>query len=653
VALIDLFGIKKQYDVKRLLEGVDFHLDEGERVTIFGQNGCGKSTLMKIVMGTEEPTEGKRIANQSIQIEMLDQHPRFDPSHTVREAIEQELTELNAARTEYAKLTDQLAMRPDESALHARLAVLSAYLDHHNAWNLDDKIERILSEFRLKPYESRAAITLSGGEQRRVALASLILKRPDVLLLDEPTNHLDVYMVAFLEEILLKEQFTLLFISHDRHFIDTIATRVVEVDQCQLVGYRGGYRDYLEQKEARMQALRKSHDNLLRLLKQEEAWLAKGVRAREKRNQGRKNRVFELREEAKKNPTLIRKMMVELEREKRHFNRDKSVARKKMLFEIEQLDYSIGNKRLIEHFSGRILQRDKIAIVGHNGSGKSTLLKLLLGRLQPIGGSIKRGDFTIGYFDQHREMLHDDKSLIETFCPDGGDRVEVRGKNMHVYGYLKSFLFPKEYLDKKIGMLSGGEKNRVALALLLAKKVDCLILDEPTNDLDIQTITILEEQLLAFSGALLFVSHDRYFIDKIASKLYIFKGDGMIEESYRSYTEYLELESEIRELDAISTQQKARQAKEADTTSRAPTQSKKSSKLSYKEQQALKTLPEQIEALEAKIDEITRCLADPECYQQEGLKTLSETLQKTQEAYEALGEYYLELLEKQEALEGQ
>ena len=644
MALIDLFNIKKQYDIKLLLNDVDFHLNEGERVTVLGQNGCGKSTLMKIIMGEEEPTEGKRVVNNSVHIEMLAQQPHFDPGLSVREAILNELTELKKAKDEYDMLSLKVAEDFENEVLLKKLEKVTSFLDHHNAWNLDDKIERVMQEFHLKAYEHRPVVSLSGGEQRRVALASLILKKPDVLLLDEPTNHLDVYMVEFLEEILLKENFTLLFISHDRHFIDTIATRVVEVDNQELVSYTGGYMNYLEQKEARMHSLQKGHDNLLRLLKQEEAWLGKGVKARAKRNQGRKKRVFDLRDEAKKNPTLIRKMMVELEREKKHFNRDEGVSRKKMLFELENMSYSVPGKKLIDNLTTRILQKDKIAIVGINGAGKSTLLKLMLGRIKPESGVIKQGDFSIGYFDQHREMLDNNKTLIETFCPDGGDHIEVQGVNLHVYGYLKSFLFPKEFLDKKIGVLSGGEKNRVALALLLAKKVDCLILDEPTNDLDIQTINILEEKLINFPGAILFVSHDRYFIDKIASKLFIFKGEGVVEESYQTYTEYLEIEKEMKELEALEQEVKVNSKKDEAFTE------KKQTKLSYKEQQDYDKLPDEIEALEEKIAALNACLQDPECYQNKGLTALSDELSKLETEYEAKSERYLEVLEIFESL---
>ena len=648
MALISLFNIDKNYDVKQLLKGVDFQLNEGERVAIVGQNGCGKSTLLKIISGEVEADEGNRVKDRSIIIDSLDQNPKFVEGLNVRDAIENELTELKKAKERYEELTTLLSEDFENKKLLDEHANVSNYLDHHNAWNLDDKVERVLQEFKLKEYEYRDVNSLSGGEQRRVALASLILKKPDVLLLDEPTNHLDVYMVEFLEEILLKEKFTLLIISHDRHFINSIVTRIVEVENMNVVSYDGGYDNYLVLKEERMKSMAKTHNTLLKFLKREEEWLSRGVKARLTRNQGRKARVFELREQAQKDPTLIRKMQVELEREKKSFNRgdEKGMSKKKMLFDIENLHYSIAGKNLIEGFTSRILQRDKIAIVGHNGSGKSTMLKLLLGRLKPNKGLIDQGEFSIGYFDQHREMLDNNKTILDIFCPDGGDIVDVMGKNMHVFAYMKSFLFPEEYMLKKIGMLSGGEKNRVALALLFTKKTDCLILDEPTNDLDIQTINILEEKLLNFPGALIFVSHDRYFVDKIATKLLVFKGNGVVEESFQEYSEYLLIEKNINDLYEIEKNVKEKPA----VVKQSNTPTKQKTKLSYKDQRDLERLPDLLEALETKLDEINACLYDAKCYEAKGLITVTDELKKVEAEYEEMSERYLEVLEMEEEL---
>ncbi|HEY9203474.1 MAG TPA: ABC-F family ATP-binding cassette domain-containing protein [Sulfurimonas sp.] len=643
MALIDLLNISKHYEAQKILTDINFHVDEGERIVIIGKNGSGKSTLMKIVNGTLEQDSGERIIRQNLEVKMLDQKPNFKESHTVRQAVEAGLKELNYAKQRYNELSLKLADDFENKTLLEEHEKLSRYIEHHNAWNLDDKIERIIQHFDLKQYENKLVVMLSGGEQRRVALASLLLQKPDILLLDEPTNHLDVYMVEFLEELLLKEKFTLVFISHDRYFIDRVATKSVEVEDCSLREYSGGYSSYLAQKEEYMRTLEKQHENLLDLLKRENEWFSRGVKARLKRNEGRKERLMALREEAKTNPSKIKKMTLELEREAKHFNRDKSVNKQKMLFEVEHLGLKLGDKELLKDFSTRILQKDVIAIVGPNGSGKSTLLKALLGRIEPTSGVIKRGEFKIGYFDQHREMLDDEKNLIETFCPYGGDRVSVRGRDMHVYGYLKNFLFPREFLDKKIGVLSGGEKNRIALALLFTKNVDILILDEPTNDLDIPTINILEEQLINFSGAVIIVSHDRYFVDKIAKKLFIFKEDKHIEESYQSYSEYLELEREIKELGIMEQESKRVEPK-------AKTSKPKELRLSYKEKIALEKLPVEIEELEAKIDEKNSCLADPLCYEKIGITQLARELEELKNLYEEKVEELLNIQAKEEEI---
>ena len=647
MALLDLIGISKAYESQKIVTQVDFSLHAYERVAIIGKNGGGKSTLMKIVHGTLEADEGRRIVQKNLKVGMLDQTPKFKENINVKEAIEEELSELKNALVRYEAILVELGTAQEHDALLREQSELATYLDIHDAWNLDEKVEQVLQEFDLKQFEHYDVNTLSGGEQRRVTLAGLILKKPDILLLDEPTNHLDVYMVEFLEKMILNAKFTLLFISHDRYFIDAIATRTIEIDDEKIRSFEGGYENYLTCKEQLMLSLQKQHDTLLKYLKGEEEWLRRGVKARLKRNEGRKQRVMELRTEAKRNPSQVRKLKLELEREKHNFNGEKIINKQKMLFEIENINKKLGDKLLIKEFSTRILQKDCIAIVGKNGAGKSTLLKILLGQLAIDSGKLQIGDFKIGYFDQQRVMLDDNKNLIETFCPNGGDRVDVKGKNMHVYGYLKNFLFPKEDINKKIGVLSGGEKNRVALALLFTQEVDCLILDEPTNDLDIPTINILEEYIQSFAGAVIFVSHDRYFVDKMAKKLYVFKGEGIIEESYQNYSEYLDIEKEIRELEILENDEAAKESEPKSQKTKEPS----ALKLSYKEQKAYETLPTQIDTLEDEIKEIKKCLENPECYQKIGLTPLSNSLEEKEKALEPLIEELLSIEEKIEMMQ--
>ena len=644
MALIDLQKINKQYDIKVILKDVNFTLQEKQRVAVIGQNGQGKSTFMKIITKEVEPDSGEIAIDKSIKIEMLDQQPKFKSGQTVKDAIEEQLVELKQAQREYDRISELLATDYENEELIKQQSHYMTYLDHHNAWDLDNKIQRVLQEFDLKAYEFKDVTLLSGGEQRRVGLAGLILKKPDILLLDEPTNHLDVYMVEFLETILLKENFTLLFISHDRYFLDNVATNIIEIEDGTLTKYRGGYKDYLLQKEQNLAHLQKEHENLLSKLRDEAHWMQHGVTARRKRNVLRKDNYFALKEKVKTNPAKINKMKLDIEREQKSFNDGDTKNKKKMLFELDNVYLTLGNKPLIKDFTARILQRDTIAIVGPNGSGKSSILKVFLERIDIDKGSFKKGEFKVGYFDHHREMLDESKTIMHQFCPDGGDRVELNdGRNMHVYGYLKNFLFPKEYLEKKVGVLSGGEKNRIALALLFTKKFDVLIMDEPTNDLDIPTINILENYLMHFQGALIFVSHDRYFVDKIAQKLYIFKGDGLLEESYQKYSEYLEDEKDEKYVEEMEKQKAQIVVKAPEIKQEEPQKTKV--KLSYNEQRLYEILPKEIEELEIKIEELNECIMNPKCYEEKGLLAVSQELDSTNKSYEEKVEKFLELEE--------
>ena len=643
MALIDLIDVSKKFGANEILNAVNFSVNENEKIAIIGKNGSGKSTLMKIISGEVAVDSGRRIVQSLISVEMLAQTPNFNATFTVRQALNNELKEIFDAISEYEKSGVLLANDPENKEILKEQERLIKFIEAKDGWNIEHKIERILQEFKLKEYENRPICSLSGGEIRRVALGALILKKPDVLLLDEPTNHLDVYMVKFLEDMLKSSNQSIVFISHDRYFIDALATRCVEVEEAGLRSFDGGYANYLAKKEEILASLAKSHETLLKQLKAEEEWLRRGVKARLKRNEGRKERVLAMREEAKKNPGVIRRVRLELERASKNFNQTQSQNRKKMLFEFKNLSKSIDGKVLFEKFDARVLQGERLAIVGRNGSGKSTLLKILLGLEQPSSGEIKRGEVSIGYFDQARNVLDDDKSLIETFCPNGGDHVLVRGRNMHVYGYLKNFLFPKEFLDKKIGVLSGGEKNRVALALLFTKTYDVLVLDEPTNDLDIATINILEDYLQSFEGAILLVSHDRYFVDKMANKLWAFEGT-KINVLHEEYSVYLELEDEMKELDKFEKEL-------TNSQNEAKQKSKSGVKLSYKQTQILNTYPDKISALEIRITELNEALSDPKIYQELGLTTLYNELEAAKAELESLENEYFEVLEIAEGLE--
>ena len=643
MALIDLIDVSKKFGANEILNSVSLSVNENEKIAIIGKNGSGKSTLMKIISGEVTADSGRRIVQSLISVEMLAQNPNFNATFSVRDALNNELKEIFDAISEYEKSGVLLANEPENKEILKEQERLLKFIEAKDGWNIEHKIERILQEFKLKEYENRPICSLSGGEIRRVALGALILKKPDVLLLDEPTNHLDVYMVKFLEDMLKGSNQSIVFISHDRYFIDSLATRCVEVEDASLKNFEGGYANYLTKKEEILASLAKSHETLLKQLKAEEEWLRRGVKARLKRNEGRKERVLAMREEAKKNPGVIRRVRLELERASKNFNQTQSQNRKKMLFEFKNLSKSIDGKVLFEKFDARILQGERIAIVGRNGSGKSTLLKILLGLEKQSSGEIKRGEVSIGYFDQARNVLDDDKSLIETFCPNGGDHVLVRGRNMHVYGYLKNFLFPKEFLDKKIGVLSGGEKNRVALAMLFTKTYDVLVLDEPTNDLDIATINILEDYLQSFEGAILLVSHDRYFVDKMANKLWAFEGT-KINVFHEEYSVYLELEDEMKELDKFEKEL-------ANSQNEAKQKSKSGAKLSYKQTQILNTYPDKISALEARVAELNEGLSDPKIYQEVGLTKLYEELESAKAELESLENDYFEVLEIAEELE--
>ena len=672
--LLSLFQASKSFGARKILDSVSLAIDSGEKLAIIGKNGAGKSTLLKLLAQELELDEGKFSKKPDLELQILPQDPQFRADLSVRQVCQDSLRELQAIHARIAQIHTLLdsgsskAESPSalESALLDELGALSSRLDSIDGWDIAQRTQELLENFWLLDLQDRPVGSLSGGERKRLALATILMQPADLYILDEPTNHLDVEVVAFLERKLATIQSSVLFISHDRYFIDNCAQRILEVDSGKIIEYRGGYTNYLAQKSAALSNLAKEHEKLLKLLKAEEEWLHKGVQARRKRNVLRKERVELLRAKAKSNPSIIRTMRLELERESKHHNRTQSQNAQKMIIECENLSLSMGEKLLITQCDLRILQRDRIAIIGRNGSGKSSLLKAFLGEVSPRSGVIKRGELRIGYFAQHRIELDESKSLIEIFCPNGGDHIEVRGRSMHVYGYLKSFLFPKDMLTQKIGALSGGERTRVSLALLFTKQYDCLILDEPTNDLDIATINILEEYLLSFPGALLLVSHDRYFVDKLAQKLLILhkpidEKTPSTEESLQSFSEYLAYMEELGEYDKLESQlhttiaesimDSAMESQQPSAPKPANTESKKPQKLSYKEQRELDMLPEHIEHLEQRKAELERALGDEESIAQHGVVALAEELANAENELESSVERYFALESKKEALQ--
>lgn len=639
--LIDCIDISKNYGEKVILKNVNFSINDGEKIAIIGKNGQGKSTFLKIITKEIEPDNGRILINSSISFSMLSQSINNDLDLSVDEYIKLELGDIFNALKEYNEINEKLATKPDDKELLKKQQILFELIESKDAWSIDSKITRALKEFELGSFLNRSLASLSGGEQRRLSLACMLLKSPDVLILDEPTNHLDVTMCKYLEDMLKASKKSVIFISHDRYFIDNVASKCVEIEDGILREFMGGYSDYLKAKARLLESLNKSYETLVKQLKSEEEWLRRGVKARLKRNEGRKERIFKMREEAKKNPSILNRLRVELARASDIKSNPLIANKKKMLFELHDISLTLGEKLLFKPFNARILQGEKIAIVGKNGCGKSSFLQILLEKLRPSSGFIKKGEINIGYFDQKKSDLKDDETLIEYFCPNGGDTINVKGSNMHVYGYLKHFLFPKEQLTYKIGSLSGGEKSRVALAKLFTKDYEVLILDEPTNDLDIATINILEQYLMDFKGALIFVSHDRYFTDRLATKLFAFSNQEINIETMK-FSELLELNDELNELN---------EEIENDKIKPKEVERKKSVKLSYKQNKILEEHPSKIEEIEKEIRLLNEYLSDPAKYEKYGILTLNERLENLNSELELLENEYYEVLELAQELE--
>lgn len=606
--LLRLSNISIAFGTHSLLTNAEFQLDAGERVGLLGRNGEGKSTLMKIIAGNIHADHGDIWRQPELKLAWLEQSPDLPDDATIYDAVAAGLGELGEWITRYHHLSMTMDYE-DEKALN-ELGDLQHKLEAQNGWHFQQRVENTLSKLDLPP--DLKINSLSGGWKRRVALAKALVIEPEVLLLDEPTNHLDFESITWLEEQLLNFQGAVLFVTHDRAFLQKLATRIIDLDRGNLVSWQGSYDDYLRRKAAALEDEANQNAEFDKKLADEEVWIRQGVKARRTRNEGRVRALEALRAERaqRRNTQGTAKMALE--------TGDKSG---KKVIEVTDVDFGYGDRTIIKNFSTLIQRGDKIGLVGANGAGKSTLLKLLLKELEPTSGIVEQGTrLEIAYFDQLRDQLDPNMTVVDTVA-DGNDFVEIAGNRRHVMSYLGDFLFAPARARSPVKSLSGGEKNRLLLARLFTKPANLIVMDEPTNDLDLETLELLEEKLVDFSGTLLIVSHDRAFLDNVVTSVFVLDGTGDVEEFVGGYTDWL----------AYSTAQKQAQLKKTSEASKkdkpiatAPASAKKK-KLSFKEQQELSKLPVLIEELETKQAALTEQTSAPNFYKQDA-KAVAKTL---------------------------
>jgi len=595
MAYITLRDVHLAFGGPALLDGANFNLERGERVCLIGRNGEGKSTLLKLIEGSLLPDSGEVSIQNGLTVSMLAQDVPMD-SGKVADIVADGAGEAASVLKEYHEASDACVLGDMDAC--DRMGMLQHKLDQLDGWALENKVNTILGKMGLDPNADLA--DLSGGRKRRVLLARALLTQPDVLLLDEPTNHLDVESIEWLEKFLLDQNnLTLLFISHDRSFVDSIATRIVELDRGIMRGYEGNYSRYLELKAQQMEAEEKQNALFDKKLAEEEAWIRQGIKARRTRNEGRVRALKALREESKARRFQQGKVSMATQEANRSG---------KLVFEIENLSVSYDSKPLIKDFSAIVLRGDRIGLVGDNGVGKTTLIKAILGEIQH-GGSVKTGtQLEVAYFDQLRNALDLEKTVMANVS-EGSDFVDVNGNRRHIYSYLQDFLFPPERARTPVKALSGGERNRILLAKLLLKPSNLIVMDEPTNDLDMVTLELLEEMLSEYKGTLLLISHDRAFMDNVVTSTWVFDGKGNIDEYIGGYQDYLEQRPDQKVVDQKSDVKKA-QAKAEAAALAAATPTPKKVKLSYKDQRELEQLPAEIEKLEAEQTKLSEKLAD-------------------------------------------
>ncbi len=633
MAVISLSSAQLAFGHVALLDHAEFSLETTERVGLIGRNGTGKSSLLKTISGKFKLDDGLLVMQQGIKIAYVEQEPTFDPAMSVFDAVALGMGDQQAMLTEYETLTGQFG-QGDDDALMDRMHDLQVKLDACDGWSLANKVDTTLD--RLNLAKEALMGTLSGGMQKRVALAVALVSAPDVLLLDEPTNHLDFKSIMWLEGLLRDFKGSVLFITHDRSFLDNVATRIIELDRGKLLSYPGNFSAYQTRKSEQLEIEEVEAAKFDKFLAQEEVWIRKGVKARRVRDEGRVRRLEALRLMRAARRDQQGQVKLEVGAGERSG---------KIVADLEDVSKRYGDKVIVSNFSATILRGDKVGLIGANGAGKTTLLKMILGEETADSGTVKLGTkLQVAYFDQMRAQLNEEANLMETIAP-GSDWVEINGARKHVMTYLNDFLFAPERARSPVKSLSGGERNRLLLARLFAKPANCLVLDEPTNDLDIDTLELLEELLEDYKGTVFLVSHDRTFLDNVVTQVIVAEGEGGWREFVGGYTDWERTKATMASAQAAPKASAGKAALPAAGVAAQPAVAKKA-KLSYKEQRELDELPLLIASLEDEQSAITAQLNAPDFY-----KTNPADAKRINARFEQIDQLLIEALEKWELIE--
>lgn len=597
--ILRLENVSLAYGHLPLLSAVEFQVELGERVCVIGRNGAGKTTLFRVIMGTASPDEGEIWRAETLRIAHLEQEVPPDTEQTIFEVVAAGLGELGSVLSQYHRLVQGAGIGKRDSL--DQLARLQSRIESLGGWNVNQKVETVLTRLSL-PDHVRLS-DCSGGTRRQVMLARALVSDPDLLLLDEPTNHLDINAITWLEKYLQNYRGALMFITHDRTFVRRLATRIVELDRGKLISFPGDFDAYLHKKDELLDIEERANAKFDKQLAAEEAWIRRGIKARRTRNEGRVRALQGMRREKAERLEA---------QEKARFGIDSGGLSGRLVVDVRSVGFGFGQNIIIRDLSTRILRGDRVGIIGPNGSGKSTLLRLVLGELKPDRGEVVLGtQLQLAYFDQHRRTLDPNKTVRENISDS--DYVSVRGRSRHVIGYLKDFLFPPARIDSPVKALSGGERNRLLLAKIFTQSANMMVLDEPTNDLDVDTLELLEDLLAAYEGTLLLVSHDRTFLDNVVTSTLVFEGEGKFREYAGGYEDWERYQRQIPA--ANSSAQRTLPASGGAATLK-PRSSDKRRRLSYKEQRELDRLPAKIEALEAEQVELYLRMSSGDFYRQ-------------------------------------